>query len=123
MPHLLLELLGPFQATLDGQPATSWRSNKIRALLAFLAVESDRPHPREALAGLLWPDYSDTSAQNNLRNALAALRQVIGDQRAEPPFLLVTRETVQFNAASDYVLDLTGLQNLSGLSVDEGRTR
>jgi DNA-binding SARP family transcriptional activator len=104
MPHLSLALLGPFQATLDGQPVTGWKSNKIKALLAYLAVEADRPHPRETLAGLLWPDYSNSSALNNLRDALSALRQAIGDRQAEPPFLLVTRETIQFNTASDYAL-------------------
>jgi WD40 repeat protein/DNA-binding SARP family transcriptional activator/tRNA A-37 threonylcarbamoyl transferase component Bud32 len=118
MPHLSLVLLGSFQATLDSQPITSWKSNKIKALLTYLAVEADRPHPREALAGLLWPDYPNASALNNLRDALAALRQAIGDRQAEPPFLLITRDTIQFNTASDYALDLTGFQNLSGLSDD-----
>jgi len=46
---------------------------------------------------------------------------VIGDRTAEPPFLLITRDTLQFNTASDYWLDvaaftdLTGLGDLSGL--------
>ena len=119
MPHLSLVLLGSFQATLDGQPITSWKSNKIKALLAYLAVEADRPHPREALAGLLWPDYPNASALNNLRDALAALRQAIGDRQAEPPFLLITRDTIQFNTASDCSLDLSGLADLTGLEIDQ----
>jgi WD40 repeat protein/DNA-binding SARP family transcriptional activator len=119
MARLALSLLGPFQAILDGEPATGFESNKVRALLAFLAVEADRPHPRETLAGLLWPDYPDRSALTNLRSALANLRQAIGDRRAEPPFLLITRDTIQFNIASDYSLDLTGLQNLPGQNVDQ----
>ena len=53
MAHLSLTLLGPFQASLDGQPITAFRYDKVRALLAYLAVESDRPHRRETLAGLL----------------------------------------------------------------------
>ena len=80
MTHLSLSLLGPFQAALDGQLVTGFDSAKVRALLAYLAVEADRPHSREALAGLLWPDYSDRSALNSLRSALANLRQVIGDR-------------------------------------------
>ena len=42
MPHLSLSLLGPFQVMLDGQPVTGFKSNKARALLAYLAVEADR---------------------------------------------------------------------------------
>jgi len=115
MPHLALSLLGAFQATLDGEPITGFESNKVRALLAYLAVENDRPHSRETLAGLLWSDFPNRDALRNLRLALSNLRQAIGDHRADPPFLLITRDTIQFNAASDYSVDLTGLGNLSGL--------
>jgi DNA-binding SARP family transcriptional activator/predicted ATPase len=121
MARLSLSFLGPFQVTLDGQPVTSFKSNKVRALLAYLAVEADRPHRREALAGLLWPDWPDRDALSNLRNALSDLRRVIGDRRVVPPFLLITRDSLQFNAASDYWLDVaafaegTGLQDLSRL--------
>ena len=118
MPHLSLALLGPFQTTVDGQPVTGWKSNKIKALLAYLAVEADQPHPRGILAGLLWPDYPNASALSNLRNALSDLRQAISDRQADPPFLLITRETIQLNTASDHALDLEGLQDLRGLDVD-----
>ena len=107
MVHLSLNLFGSFQAFLDGQPILGWKSNKIKALLAYLAVESDQPHTREALAGLLWPDYSNTSAFNNLRDALSALRHSISDRHASPPFLIISREHIQFNVTSDYQLDIS----------------
>jgi predicted ATPase/DNA-binding SARP family transcriptional activator len=106
MAHLSLSLLGPFQVTLGGEPVTGFKSNKVRALLAYLAVEADRPHRREVLAGLLWPDWPDRDALSNLRYALSNLRRVIGDRDAEPPFLLISRDTLQFNKASDYWLDV-----------------
>jgi predicted ATPase/DNA-binding SARP family transcriptional activator len=90
--------------TLDGE-ATGFESDKVRALLVYLAVESEGPHRREKLAGLLWPDWPERSARNNLRHALAVLRTAIGDREASPPFLHVTRQTVQFNAASDAWVD------------------
>jgi DNA-binding SARP family transcriptional activator/predicted ATPase len=115
MARLSLALLGPVAVTLDGEPVTGLESDKVRALLAYLAVEADRPHRRAVLAGLLWPEWPDQAARANLRNALANLRQAIGDGYASPPFLLITRETIQFNRASDYALDLAGLAALSGL--------
>jgi DNA-binding SARP family transcriptional activator len=106
MIRLSLSLLGPFQAALDGEPVAAFESNKVRALLTYLAVEADRPHSREKLAGLLWPERSDQDASANLRYALSNLRAAIGDRKASLPFLLVSRQTIQFNRASDAWVDV-----------------
>jgi DNA-binding SARP family transcriptional activator/Tol biopolymer transport system component len=112
MAHLSLSLLGPFQAALDREPIVAFESNKVRALLTYLAVEADRPHSREKLAGLLWPKRSDHDASANLRYALSNLRATIGDRaaigdrEASPPFLLVSRQTIQFNPVSDAWVDV-----------------
>src|SRR5262245_50491481 len=100
MAHLSLALLGPLQITLDGVPLRTFRSDKVRALLAYLAVEADRPHRRDALAGLLWPDQPDRAARHSLSQSLLNLRQVLGNGMADQPFLHITRETVQFQRAS-----------------------
>ena len=107
MAHLDIFLLGPIQVTLDGQLITGFKSNKVRALLAYLAVEADKPHRRETLAGLLWPDWSEREALGNLRYTLSDLRRAIDDRVAEPPFLIISRDSIQFNNASDYWLDVT----------------
>jgi DNA-binding SARP family transcriptional activator/predicted ATPase len=106
MAHVSLSFLGSFRVTLDGQPVMGFKSNKERALLTYLAVEAHRPHRREVLAGLLWPDWPDRDALSNLRYALSNLRQAIGDRTAEPPFLLITRDSLRFNLASNYSLDV-----------------
>ena len=110
MAHLSLSLLGPFRVTLDGEPVTRFESTKVRALLAYLAVEADRVHRREVLAGLLGPDWPDRAALGNLRYGLYNLRQAIGDRTAQPPFLLITRHTLQFNPASDHWLDVAAFE-------------
>ena len=106
MARLKIFLLGSFQATLDSEPLTNFESDKARALLAYLAVEADLPHRRESLAGLLWPDTPEQTARTNLRSALANLRHVLHDHQAQPPYLLVTRQTIQFNPEGDYWLDV-----------------
>jgi predicted ATPase/DNA-binding SARP family transcriptional activator len=112
MSRLSVFLLGPFRAAIDGQPVTGFRSDKVRALMAYLAVELDRPHRRESLAGLLWPDYPERSARAHLRVALTNLRQVIGDHQARPPFLLISRQTIQFHQGSDAWVDATAFRTL-----------
>lgn len=105
MARLCLNLLGTVQVTLDGAPITDFESDKVRALLVYLAVESDRPQRRETLAGLLWPDVAERDARTNLRHVLANLRKALGDRESARPFLLINRQTLQFNTASDYQLD------------------
>jgi DNA-binding SARP family transcriptional activator/predicted ATPase len=105
MARLQLSLLGTFRATLDGAPLTAFGYDKVRALLAYLAVESDRPHHRESLAGLLWPEQPERTARLNLSQALSRLRRILDDKHADPPFIDVTRQTLQFNPASDHWLD------------------
>jgi DNA-binding SARP family transcriptional activator len=97
---------------LNKEPVTAFRSDKVRALLAYLAVEAEQPHRREKLAGLLWPEWPERGARSNLRYALANLRQTIGDHQAAPPFLHISRQTVQFNTASDAWVDVTAFTRL-----------
>src|SRR4051812_8985913 len=106
MAGLSLALLGPLQVTLQGAPITAFESDKVRALLAYLAIEADRPHRRDALAGLLWPDRPERAAHLNLNQVLANLRGAIGDRTATPSFLSITRDTIQLNRASAYDLDV-----------------
>jgi DNA-binding SARP family transcriptional activator len=112
MPRLTLRLLGPVEVALDGEPVTGLAYEKVRALLAYLAVESDRPHHRDTLAVLLWPDQPDAGARKNLRGALATLRRAIDDHNARPPFLHCARDTLQFNRAGDHSLDVAAFAAL-----------
>ena len=113
MAGLAVRLLGTFQVMQGEQPITGFESDKVRALLAYLAVESGSPHRRESLAGLLWSESTDRAARTNLRHVLADLRQTINDHEASPPFLHITRQTIQFNTESDYELDVTRFGLLS----------
>ena len=63
MGHLSICLLGPLRVTIDEEPATGFESDKVRALLAYLAVEAGYPQRRETLAGLLWPDWPERAAR------------------------------------------------------------
>jgi DNA-binding SARP family transcriptional activator/predicted ATPase len=112
MPRLSISLLGSFQTTLDGRPVTDFVTDKSRALLAYLAVERDRPHRRESLAGLLWPDQADQDARRNFRQALFNLRQALADDETRP-LLCVDRNDVQLNPAADLEVDVVTFTHLT----------
>jgi len=103
---LRLYFLGTYRVEAGESPATEFESNKVRALLAYLAVEAGKYHSRDALAGLLWPDVPDAVARKNLRQALSNLRKVIGDARATPPYLEISRYQLRFNPTSAVWMDV-----------------
>jgi DNA-binding SARP family transcriptional activator/predicted ATPase len=114
MTTLRISVLGSLQIHKGDQPLSRFESNKVRALLAYLAVESHTPHSRESLVELLWPESPTDSSLGNLRYALADLRRVIGDASAQPRYLLISRDRLQFNASSDHELDSAALASLLG---------
>ena len=116
MEHLALRLFGHFDLSLSGT-TVHFRTSKARALLALLAIESHRPHSRKSLAGMLWSDRPTESAQNNLRVTLYELRQCLGDSARSAPFIILSRENVQFNLQSNCSVDATIFRGL----VDECR--
>ncbi len=118
MAHLSISLFGSFQVSLAGRPVTDFGTDKTRALLAYLVVEADHPQRRDALAGLLWADHPQARARQSLRQALSQLRQAIADQDQTVPFLLISRETIQFNPAGDHRLDVAEFSALA----EENRT-
>lgn len=103
---LAISLLGQTHITLDGELVTGFISAKAPALLAYLVVESERPYRRTALAGIFWPEQTDSVARKNLRDILFNLQKVLRNRDAEPPYLIVNRNDAQFNRGSAYRLDV-----------------
>lgn len=74
---LTLSLLGGFNAHLNGHRVAGVSYNKMRALLAYLAMERERDHRREVLAELFWSGNDPATARGNLRRTLSDLRRVL----------------------------------------------
>ena len=115
MAQLSLHLLGTFQAELNSRSLENFRSNKVRALLAYLAMERNHRHMRAYLAGLFWPDWPETAARTYLRQSVADLRALLGDPVSREPFLLVTHQTIQLDPHADIWADAAILAEAGGL--------
>jgi predicted ATPase/DNA-binding SARP family transcriptional activator len=112
MKKLAVYLFGSLDVFMDGQPLTSFRYDKVRALLAILAAEADRLYRRDELAGLLWPDSPEESARASLRQALANLRHGLKDSESKEPCLLTGRESIQWNASAEVDVDVLAFTRL-----------
>jgi WD40 repeat protein/serine/threonine protein kinase/DNA-binding SARP family transcriptional activator len=111
---LEVTMLGQFEIRLEGEPVEI-RSRPAQSLLAYLLLNRGTPHRREKLAGLIWPDASETSARNNLRYALWRLRKSIETRQPEAPDYLIADDiSIAFDADTEYWLDVSLLESKAG---------
>lgn len=99
MTQLTLSLLGPFVVSWREEPVTRFPTDKVRALLAYLAMEAERPFWRASLAALLWPDWPEDIARRNLRQNLYRLKQLLDslDTGLSDRLLTISWQSVQLN--------------------------
>lgn len=116
MAHLSLSFLGRFSVLLDAEPVTAFGSEKVRALLAYLAVESAHAHRRTALTAMFWPDSTDKKAAHSLSQTLLRLRQALREKDYPDSFLVVTPQDVQFKYWGDCQLDVVRFRELFHLA-------
>lgn len=101
---LRLLLLGSPQLERDGRLVEIDRRKAI-ALFAYLAT-TKQVHSREALATLLWPDYTPERAYANLRLTLWSLNKALGKT-----WLDVNPESIGLGYEDDLWLDVDAFHN------------
>lgn len=115
-----INVMGPFEARNPDGESIEFSHRKVRALLAYLAVEHSRQLTRERLASLLWSRTGEEHARHNLRQALSKIRDLCpdligsqGDSVSLHPTACVI-DVVQFTelARSDNAEDLQRALNL-----------
>ena len=94
-----LTFLGQYGVVKAQQPV-KFATDYALALLAYLAVEADRPHARATLAGLLWPEQPESKARHNLRQAFFHLRKILGDPDEVVALFESTPKTIRCHAAA-----------------------
>lgn len=113
---LSIELLGPPQVRLDGQPVHLGRRKAV-ALLAYLAA-GGAAHPRDALATLLWPETDGEQARANLRRTLSQLTGALGHD-----YFCIDRETARLEGGEEVRVDLREFYRLATPRRLNGETR
>jgi DNA-binding SARP family transcriptional activator len=101
---LEIRLLGRFELKLEGE-LVEITSRPVRNLLSYLLLTRGTKHPRDKLAGVLWPDSSEQSARKNLRQALWRLRKAVGDS-----CLQIDSQSIGFFPTTQLWLDLAVLE-------------
>lgn len=114
MPGIEIRLLGTFEVRRGEKALHGFESQKVRALLAYLACHPDQAQDRGYLASLLWPEEDSRTARQNLRQAIYNLRQSLGEPDAgKPEFVLSTHRTIQLNPEADIWQDVQAFEQAS----------
>jgi DNA-binding SARP family transcriptional activator len=108
MALLHISLFGKFHVRKGQQTLTGLDAPKVQELFCYLLLYRERPHPREALAALLWDDRHTDQPNRCLRKTLWQLRSTL-DAQAESlsdRVLLVEPIWVQLNPRANLWLDV-----------------
>ena len=96
--QMQLNVLGSFEVLVDGTRVPELRTDKMRGLLAYVALEPPQAHARQSLTALLWPEMPAAKAAGNLRQTLSRLRKTISrvSPGAGQRLLETTRNSIRF---------------------------
>ncbi len=78
----------------------------MRDLLAYLLLNRRTPRSREQIAGLFWPEVDGDKARHCLNTTLWRLRGALRPLEADHPYLRVDAQSIGFNPASSFRLDV-----------------
>jgi DNA-binding SARP family transcriptional activator len=127
MGSLSISLFGKLCVRRDGREIQGIDACKAQELLSYLLIHRDRPHSREALAGLLWGDTSTEKSRKYLRQALWQLQTALDDEAGGA--LTVEHDWVQLNSQAGVWLDVatfeqafTAVQGSGGGDISEHAT-
>jgi DNA-binding SARP family transcriptional activator len=116
---LEIRLLGQFSVRLDQQPVDI-PSRPAQSVLAYLVLNAGTAQRREKLAGMFWPDTTESNARSNLRHALWRIRKSLGKPHGNT-YLLADNISIAFNTDTDYWVDADILAQNGGIehSIDK----
>jgi DNA-binding SARP family transcriptional activator len=119
---LQIRLFGQVSVQRGGRPLSDL-SAKALELLCYLLLNRDRGHTREALAGVLWPEASDSLSKKYLRQTLWQLHSTLagraGDGQANAEALLTLDPGwVRVNPNAGWWLDVAAFEQAYSLCRD-----
>lgn len=103
--EMAIKTFGGFGIRFGDDIAENFKNAKGKQLLKYLIVNRRRIVPKEELMELLWPNYSELSARNNLNVVVYSLRHSAREYIGEESLILFTDGGYQFNPKLDITTD------------------
>lgn len=122
MARLEIRLLGGFELAREGQVLEQLPLRAARSLFAYLALNRERPHTRDLLAGIFWPDFDESRARRRLSQALWQIQTTLGEPDGQR-FILGSPDTIRFNTDAPFWLDVEEFDRLIAAGDPESISR
>lgn len=117
-----INMLGGLSVVFAARTVAQFATQRVGLLLGYLATYPRRPHTREELTTLLWPDSEPRKARSNLRFTLSTLRSALEIGADDDALLQADRHTiclVQSAFLTDVALFHSALERASAAPVGD----
>ena len=102
-----IRTLGGLQLVYRDRAITTVNTNRLQALLAYLALHTGVQHSREHLAFLFWPDSTESQARTNLRQLLHHLRSALPDGGQ---FIETDAQNILWRRTTEFSIDVADFE-------------
>lgn len=110
MNCLRIILFGKFSVVSESENRVVIEPAKVQELFFYLLLHADRPHTREKLAELLWPDSTAVQSRKYLRQTLWQLQSILDETLSKHKLLTIDSDWIQVDPKADYWLDTQAFQ-------------
>ena len=117
MSPLSIRLFGRLSVQCKDRAVYGLQAGKVQELFCYLLLHRDRPHPREALASLLWGETPTAQSEKYLRQCLWQLQGALRChvEPAASRALLIDAAWVQLNSAAPLRLDVAEFERAAAV--------
>jgi predicted ATPase/DNA-binding SARP family transcriptional activator len=102
-----IRLLGGLRLNYRDRVITAVNTNRMQALLAYLALHTGVLQSREHLAFLFWPDSTEAQARTNLRQLLHHLRSALPDGGQ---FITADSQNILWHSTGEFAIDVADFE-------------
>src|SRR6476659_7569268 len=104
-------MLGGLRLSYRERVVTAVNTNRLQALLAYLALHTGVLQSREHLAFLFWPDSTEAQARTNLRQLLHHLRSALP---AGGECITTDSQNILWRPSAEFAIDVLDFEKAAG---------
>lgn len=108
-------MFGGLSLEAGGEQLPPIASRTGRSLLAYLVAHRNTAPARDLLAGMFWPDMTETLARRRLSHALWQIQSVLGEAEGLDTYVIASPTTIRFNTEARVWVDVDEFDSIAAM--------